>query len=149
MKRTGLFIWTKLNPLYQKMLCAKLGWNWPTGSSEDDFKFVNVFSLFRNDLPLEKGVIIHLNKLVTPTHFRMLCAKFGWNWPSGSGEEDITWKVYDNYNINDDGKRTNFDQKSSLEPLAQVSSKGVALHLNNIEIALRKDSLRQVRLKFA
>ena len=112
-KRVGLFIWTNLNPLYQKMLCAKLGWNWPTGSSEDHFKFVNVFSLFRNDLPLEKGVTIHLNKLVTPTHFRMLCAKFGWNWPSGSGEEDITWKVYDNYNINDDGKRTNFDQKSS------------------------------------
>ena len=22
-------------------------------------------------------------------HPRMLCAKFGWNWPSGSGEEDI------------------------------------------------------------
>ena len=66
------------------------------------------------------------------------------------------WKVYDNANNDDNnenggnkGKRTNFDQKSSLEPLAQVSSKGVALHLNNIEIALRKDSLRQVRLKFA
>ena len=38
------------------------------------------------------------------------------------------WKVYDddnndhgNDNNNDDGQRTNFDQKSSLEPLAQVS----------------------------
>ena len=38
------------------------------------------------------------------------------------------WKVYDNDNDddnddneNDDGQRTNFDQKSSLEPSAQVS----------------------------
>ena len=37
------------------------------------------------------------------------------------------WKVYDNANANhdndddNDGKLTNFDQKSSLEPLAQVS----------------------------
>ena len=32
-------------------------------------------------------------------------------------------KVYDNANDDDDndGQRTNFDQKSSLEPLAQVS----------------------------
>ena len=32
------------------------------------------------------------------------------------------WKVYDNYNDdNDDGQRTNCDQKSQLEPSAQVS----------------------------
>ena len=24
----------------------------------------------------------------------MLCAKFSWNWPSGSGEEDENVKVY-------------------------------------------------------
>ena len=29
------------------------------------------------------------------------------------------WKVYDNNDDNDDGQRTNFDQKSSLEPSAQ------------------------------
>ena len=80
----------------------------------------------------------------------MLCAKFGWNWPSGSGEETWVhktqgwfetslveigqvvlekkmemWKVYDNANDNDDnendGQRTNFDQKSSLEPSAEMS----------------------------
>ena len=53
----------------------------------------------------------------------MLCAKFGWNWPSGSGEEDEMWKVYDDNDDNndDDGQRTNFDQKSSLEPSAQVN----------------------------
>ena len=25
----------------------------------------------------------------------MLSAKFGWNWPSGSGEEMKMWKVHD------------------------------------------------------
>ena len=33
-KRAGPFIWTKLNPLYPKMLWAKFGWNWPSGSWE-------------------------------------------------------------------------------------------------------------------
>ena len=30
-------------------------------------------------------------------------------------------KTYDNNDDDDDGQRTNFDQKSSLEPSAQVS----------------------------
>ena len=48
---------------------------------------VNVFSLFRNYLPLEKdGAFIWRN--LNPLHPRMLCAKFGWIWPIGSGEED-------------------------------------------------------------
>ena len=50
--------------------------------------FVNVFSLFRYYLPLEKGMALHLFKLES-IHPRMLCAKFGRNWPSGSGEEDF------------------------------------------------------------
>ena len=51
------------------------------------FYIINVFSLFRDYLPLEKGgtlIWTYLNTLYP----RMLCAKFGWNWPSGSGEED-------------------------------------------------------------
>ena len=50
--------------------------------------FVNVFSLFRNYLPLEKvGPFIwtDLNSL----HPRMISAKFTWNWLSGSGKEDF------------------------------------------------------------
>ena len=45
------------------MLCAKIGWNWPNGSGEEDFflKIVKVFSLFRSYLPLEKGEVLHLN----------------------------------------------------------------------------------------
>ena len=36
LKRAGPFIWTNLNPLYPRMLCAKFGWNWPSGSGEDE-----------------------------------------------------------------------------------------------------------------
>ena len=35
-KRAGPFIWTNLNPLHPSMLCAKFGWNWPSGSGEED-----------------------------------------------------------------------------------------------------------------
>ena len=34
--RVGPFIWTNLNPLHPRMLCAKFGWNWPSGSGEED-----------------------------------------------------------------------------------------------------------------
>ena len=50
-------------------------------------KFVNVFSIFRYHSPLER-VWHFILKNLNPLHPRMLCAKFGWNWPSGSGEED-------------------------------------------------------------
>ena len=67
-KRVGLFIWTKLNSLHQRMHCAKFGWNWPSGSGEEDFfNFVNVFLLLRYYLPLEKGRALHLNKHITFT----------------------------------------------------------------------------------
>ena len=37
------------------------------------FKFVFAFSLFRNYLPWEKGVVTHLNKLKFPTLKDALC----------------------------------------------------------------------------
>ena len=50
--------------------------------------FINVFLLFRNYLPLEKDGTLHFGANLDSLHHRMLCAKFGWNWPSGPGEED-------------------------------------------------------------
>ena len=41
----------------------------------------------------------------------MFCAKFGGNWPSGSGQEDENVK-----SLQRDRQRTTGDQKSSLEP---------------------------------
>ena len=36
LKRAGPFIWRNLNPLHPKMLCAKFGWKWPSGSGGED-----------------------------------------------------------------------------------------------------------------
>ena len=51
------------------------------------FNFINVISSFRNYLPFERGGAFISTNLY-PLHPRMLCVKFGWNWLSGSGEED-------------------------------------------------------------
>ena len=73
-KRAGSFIWTNLNSLYPRMLCAKFGWNWFSGSGEDDFLILSMFfHYFCNYLPLEKGGALHLNKLESPSPKDALC----------------------------------------------------------------------------
>ena len=87
-KRAGSFIWTNLNPLHPRMLCAKFGWNWLSGSGEEDFLILSMyFHYFIIIFPWKRaGPFIWTN--LNPIYPRMLCAKFGWNWPSVSGEED-------------------------------------------------------------
>ena len=87
LKRAGSFIWTNLNPLHPRMLCAKFGWNWPCGSWREDFKFHTCIFVFLNYLPLERAWLFIWSNL-NSIHQRILCAKFGWNWSSGYGEED-------------------------------------------------------------
>ena len=53
----------KLNPLYVWLVCAKFSLNSPSGSSEKKFDFDNVFSQFRNYLPLEEDMALHQNTL--------------------------------------------------------------------------------------
>ena len=36
MRIEWFFIWTNLNPLHPRVLCTKFGWNWPSGSGEED-----------------------------------------------------------------------------------------------------------------
>ena len=57
------------------MFCAKFGWNWHSGSGKEDLKkkIVNVFLLFHNYLPLEKGRALHLNKIESPSPMDALC----------------------------------------------------------------------------
>ena len=57
------------------MLCAKFGWNWPSGYEEEYFlkNFINVFLLFRYYLPLEKDRVLHLKKLESPSPKDALC----------------------------------------------------------------------------
>ena len=96
------------------------------------FNFVNVFSIFRNYLPLEKGWAIYLDNLISP-HPLMLCAKFGWNWLSGSGEEDflISSMFF-----------STISYICNYPPL----EKGGALHLNKLKSPSPKDALCQVWL---
>ena len=90
MRIKRFLIWTSLNSLYPKMLNAKFGWNWPSGSGEEDFwissMFVRYFVIIS---PWKRaGPFIWTNS--NPLYPRMHCAKFGcWNWSSGSGEEDF------------------------------------------------------------
>ena len=52
------------------------------------FNFVIlVFLLFFITSPSKKGMTLYLNKLESHSH-RLFCAKFGGNWPSGSGEDE-------------------------------------------------------------
>ena len=85
------------------------------------------FRYLCNYLPLAKGGAFHLNKLESPStqgYFVPSLVEIG---PVVLEKKMKMWKVYDNDdnddndNNNDDGQRTNFDQKSSLEPSAQVN----------------------------
>ena len=59
---------------HQRMHYGRFGWNWSSGSWEEDFfNFVNVFSLFCNYLPLGKGRALHWNKLESPSLKNVLC----------------------------------------------------------------------------
>ena len=73
-KRCGLSIWKNSNLLYPRLLFAKLGWNWPSGSIEEEIlNFINIFSQFHNYLPLEKSGALHLKKLESPLPKDALC----------------------------------------------------------------------------
>ena len=87
-KRAEPFIWITLNPLHPRMLCAKFGWNWLSGSGEEDFWISSMYFRYFNIIcPWRRvGTFIWTN--LNPLYPRILCAKFGGKWPSGSGEED-------------------------------------------------------------
>ena len=62
------------------MLCAKCGWNWPSGSGEEDFLISSMyFRYFIITSPWKRtGLIIWT--ILNPLHPTMICAKFGWSW---------------------------------------------------------------------
>ena len=56
------------------LLCAKFGWNWPSGSGDEDFKISSMyFRYLCNYVPFEKGGALHLNKLESPSPKDALC----------------------------------------------------------------------------
>ena len=100
LKRAWPFIWTNLNRRNSRMLCAKFGWNFAlAGLEKKILRFRQCICIrYSVNLPLEEGVILHLNKLESSLPKDAKCAKFCWNWPSGSGEEGENMK-----NIQTDG----------------------------------------------
>ena len=79
----------------------------------------NIFKMYQCIFaisPLWKGQDPSFEQIWTPLHLRILCAKFGWNWPNGSGEEEEKVKSLQQQRLLTTDKLC--DQKSSLEPLA-------------------------------
>ena len=132
-KRFGpLFVKTWI-PRHRRMLCAKFGWNWPSGSGEEDFlNFVNVSLPFHNYLPLEKGVALHLNKLEYPSPKDALCQVW---------LKLALWFLRRRF--------FNFVNVFSLFRNYLPLGKGMVLHLNKLESSPLKDALCQVWLKSA
>ena len=120
-RKKSLFTWLELNgssfestwiPLTPRMLVAKFGWNWPSGSGEENFFISSMYFCYFLIISTWKrtGPFIWTN--LNPIHQRMLCAKFGWNWPRGSGEDENVKSLQTENNNNNNGQPT-FDQKSS------------------------------------
>ena len=82
-KYCNLSIWTNLILFHRDgILFTKFGWNWPSGSREEDF------FLFRKYHYLENGGGIHLNKVESHFPKNDLCQVI-LIFPSGFGEEDF------------------------------------------------------------
>ena len=91
--------------------CGRFGWNWPSGSWDEDFKISSMyFCYFVIISPWKRaGPFIRTN--LSPLD-PLFCAKFGWNWPSGSWEDENVKSLR-----HQQRQRTNF----SREPSAQMS----------------------------
>ena len=118
-KRAGSFIWTNLNPLHPRILCAKFEQNWPSGSWGEDFQISSMYFCYYVIISPWKRAAPFIWLNLSHHHPRMLCSKVGWNWPIGSWEEDENVKSLQQ---RQQWQQTNFDQKAHLSiRLMQVS----------------------------
>ena len=128
------FIWRKLNPPHTRILCAKISWNWLSGSGEENFLISSMhFHYFVIISPWKRAVGPFIWTNLNPLYPRMHCDNFGWNWLSGSGEEKIF----------------KFCQCIFLFCNYLPLEKGRALHLKKLESPSPKGALGQVWLKLA
>ena len=63
------------------------------GSGEYFFEIFNFFLLFCNYLPFKRAELFIWTNL-SPLHPKILCAKFDWNWLSGSRDEFSNLLMY-------------------------------------------------------
>ena len=113
------FIWANLDPLHPRMFCAKIGWNWLSGSGEEDFLILSMYFRYFVIISAWKRVEPLIWTNLNPLHPRMHWAKFGWNWPNGSGEEDFLFlpMYYHYFVIISPWKRTGPFIWTNLNPL--------------------------------
>ena len=105
-KRAGLFIWTNLNPLHPRMLCAKFGWNWPSGSGEEDFKMSSMYFRYFVIISLGKGRGPSFEQTWIPFTQGCFVPSLIEIGPVVLEKKTKMWKVYDNDNNDYDGQRT-------------------------------------------
>ena len=72
-KEQGPLFEKEMNSLHPRMLCVGFGWNWPSGSGERFLDFFNVLLLFHYYLPLQEGMVLHLNKLESNSPKDAIC----------------------------------------------------------------------------
>ena len=77
-------------PFTQSRFVPSFGWNWPSGSGEDFSNWSMYFRFFIIISPSKRVWPFIWTNLKNPLYPRMHCAKFGWNWPIGSEEDDFT-----------------------------------------------------------
>ena len=78
------------------MLCAKFGWNWPSGSilKRNFFLITSMYFHYFVIISPWKRAVPFIWRNLNTLHPRILCAKFGWKRPSISGEEDENVKSF-------------------------------------------------------
>ena len=88
------FFWKNLNLFHPRVFCAKFGWSNPWDSWKKSLKFRQCVFAFHFYLPLEKGVVFHLNKAESPSPQNTLCQVWLkldlWFWSSRWKCEMIT-----------------------------------------------------------
>ena len=94
--RAWPFIWTNLQSLQQRILCAKMllklaQWFWRRWF----LKVILFFCYLAIFSPLGRACMaLHLKKNLNPLHQGILCAKFGWNRPMVLEKKIKMWKDY-------------------------------------------------------
>ena len=82
-----VLLWAKLNPIHPRILCAKIGWNWPRCSGEDFLLISSMYLRYFVIISPWKRAGLFIWKKLNHLQLRILCAKIGWNWPRCSGEK--------------------------------------------------------------
>ena len=106
--------------------CDKTRGPWPTSLTWETHqnKRKKTISFLKNEWSFfGSGIWPFIQTNLNSFHPKMLCTMFGWNWPTGSGEDK-------NVKILQTDRWMTGDQRSLLEISAQVSQKNYISHKN-------------------